>query len=107
MLERLVDLLGAESLGFGCAFVFTVLLLCGFGLPMPEDVVLVSEMQAGWYRYMSEWRLRSDGTIRPRFGFSAIDNPCTCNEHIHHVYWRFDFDIRTAWNNVVQALVES
>jgi len=67
-----------------------------------QDVVLVSEMSAGWYRYISEWRLRSDGTIRPRFGFAATDNPCTCNEHIHHVYWRFDFDIRTAWNNVVQ-----
>ena len=67
-----------------------------------QDVVLVSEMSAGWYRYISEWRLRSDGTIRPRWGFGATDNPCTCNEHIHHVYWRFDFDIRTAWNNTVQ-----
>ena len=67
-----------------------------------QDVVLVSEMSAGWYRYISEWRLRSDGTIRPRFGFAATDNPCTCNEHIHHVYWRFDFDIRTPWNNMVQ-----
>ena len=67
-----------------------------------QDVVLVSELSAGWYRYISEWRLRSDGTIRPRWGFGATDNPCTCNEHIHHVYWRFDFDIRTAWNNTVQ-----
>lgn len=67
-----------------------------------QDVVLVSELSAGWYRYISEWRLRSDGTIRPSFGFSAIDNPCTCSEHIHHAYWRFDFDIRTAWNNQVE-----
>lgn len=48
MLERLVDLLGAESLAFGCAFVFTVLLLCGFGLPMPEDVILVTGGVLAW-----------------------------------------------------------
>lgn len=26
---------------------------------------------------------------------------CVCNKHHHHVYWRFDFDIRTAANNAV------
>jgi hypothetical protein len=30
-----------------------------------QEVVLVSEMEAGWYRYVSEWRLHTDGTIRP------------------------------------------
>jgi Cu2+-containing amine oxidase len=67
-----------------------------------QEVVLVSEMTAGWYRYISEWRFHADGTIRPRWGFSAIDNPCPCSTHIHHVYWRFDFDIRTSWNNIVE-----
>jgi Cu2+-containing amine oxidase len=62
----------------------------------------VSELQAGWYRYLSEWRLHTDGTIRPRFGFSAVQNSCVCNVHHHHVYWRLDFDIRTAGNNVVR-----
>lgn len=71
-----------------------------------EETVLVSEMEAGWYRYISEWRFHSDGTIRPRFGFSAVANSCTCNPHIHHVYWRFDFDIRTGGNNVVQEVNE-
>ena len=66
------------------------------------EVVLVSEMQAGWYRYISEWRFDIDGTIRPRFGFGAADNPCTCSEHHHHVYWRFDFDIDTAAPNLVE-----
>jgi len=27
--------------------------------------VLVSELEAGWYRYVSSWRLHADGTIRP------------------------------------------
>jgi hypothetical protein len=65
------------------------------------EVVLVSEMQAGWYRYISEWRLHADGTIRPRFGFSAVQSSCVCTAHHHHAYWRFDFDIRTAGNNRV------
>lgn len=67
-----------------------------------DEVVLVSQMQAGWYRYITEWRLAADGTIRPRFGFSATDNGCTCHLHTHHVYWRLDFDIETAGNNLVE-----
>jgi hypothetical protein len=67
-----------------------------------QEVVLVSEMEAGWYRYISEWRLNANGTIRPRFGFSAVNSSCVCKTHHHHVYWRFDFDIRTPGNNVVR-----
>lgn len=67
-----------------------------------QEVVLVSEMQAGWYRYISEWRLHANGTIRPRFGFSAVQSSCVCNVHYHHAYWRLDFDIRTAANNRVR-----
>jgi hypothetical protein len=67
-----------------------------------QETVLVSELQAGWYRYVSRWRFHDDGTIRPRFGFSAVRNSCVCNVHHHHVYWRFDFDINTAENNVVR-----
>jgi hypothetical protein len=67
-----------------------------------QEVVVVSELQAGWYRYVSQWRFHEDGTIRPRFGFSAVRNACVCNVHHHHVYWRFDFDIGTAENNAVR-----
>jgi membrane protein DedA with SNARE-associated domain len=42
MLEHLVDMLGGHSLHVGFAFVFVVLLACGFGFPMPEDVILVT-----------------------------------------------------------------
>jgi hypothetical protein len=66
-----------------------------------QEVVLVSEMQAGWYRYVSEWRLRADGTIRPRFGFDATASSCVCVRHHHHAYWRLDFDIQSPGNNVV------
>lgn len=67
-----------------------------------QEVVLVSKMEAGWYRYVSEWRLHADGTIRPRFGFTAVSNSCVCNVHYHHVYWRLDFDIATPGNNLVR-----
>jgi hypothetical protein len=67
-----------------------------------QEVVLVSEMEAGWYRYVSLWRLHTDGTIRPRFGFSAVKSSCVCTVHHHHVYWRLDFDLRTPGNNLVR-----
>jgi hypothetical protein len=72
-----------------------------------QEAVLVSELQAGWYRYISQWRFHANGTIRPRFGFSAANNPCTCKDHHHHVYWRLDFDIRTAGNNVNRGVQQS
>ena len=67
-----------------------------------SEVVLVSEMMAGWYRYITEWRFHANGTLRPRFGFAGTQNRCTCHLHKHHVYWRFDFDIRTPGHNVVE-----
>jgi hypothetical protein len=67
-----------------------------------SEAVLVSELEAGWYRYVSMWRFGFDGTIRARFGFAAVRNSCVCNRHHHHAYWRLDFDVQTAGNNVVR-----
>ncbi len=71
-----------------------------------DEVVIRSQLTAGWYRYTSEWRLAANGTIMPRWGFGGVtrstdDNrgPCVCVQHHHHVYWRFDFDIEVASNN--------
>jgi hypothetical protein len=66
------------------------------------ELILTTEMEAGWYRYIQEWRFHRDGTIRPRFKFAAVSNSCVCNAHIHHVYWRLDFDLRTPGNNLVE-----
>ena len=60
-----------------------------------SELVLITELEAGFYRYVNEWRLDDDGTIRPRFGWTAIRNCCVCFVHHHHLYWRFDFDIVT------------
>lgn len=52
---------------------------------------LMTETNAGWYRYVMEWRLYLDGSIEPIFGFGATTNGCTCNLHYHHAYWRFEW----------------
>lgn len=64
------------------------------------EVVMVTEMNAGWYRYIMEWRFAPDGTIRPRYGFGSTTNGCVCNPRNHHVYWRFDFDIVNPTNKI-------
>lgn len=48
MLQWLVDHLGDHSLVAGYVFVFGTLVLCGFGLPMPEDVILVTGGVLAW-----------------------------------------------------------
>jgi len=54
---------------------------------------LMAETNAGWYRYIMEWRFHLDGTIDPIFGFGATSNSCTCNPHHHHAYWRFEWAV--------------
>jgi hypothetical protein len=71
-----------------------------------DDVVLVSQLEAGPYRYVNEWRLGAEGTIRPRFGCSAATNSSTCKPHVHHAYWRLDFDILAPGSNVLREYNE-
>jgi hypothetical protein len=66
------------------------------------ELRIVSELQAAWYRYITDWRLRDDGVIKPRFGMAGTKNPRTCMRHQHHIYWRLDFDIDGAADEVVQ-----
>ena len=69
------------------------------------ETVLVTEMEAGWYRYINEWRFDDNGTIRPRFGFGATINGCTCSTHYHHVYFRLDMDVDGTSNTVYEIPV--
>lgn len=48
MLQRLVEMLSGQSLDAGYAVVFGLLVLCGFGLPMPEDIILVTGGILAW-----------------------------------------------------------
>ena len=67
--------------------------------PANNEVVIVSELEAGWYRYISRWEFSPLGVIRARFGFDGVDNTCVCNTHNHHAFWRFDFDLASAGRN--------
>ena len=67
-----------------------------------QEVVLASEMEAGWYRYISKWRLHANGRIKPQFGFAAVSNSCTCQLHFHNCYWRLDFDIAGAGGDTIE-----
>jgi hypothetical protein len=61
---------------------------------LPDRLVLTSQLQAGWYRYMMKWTFFLDGRIHPQMGFSAVaTSSCLNYAHTHHNYWRFDFDI--------------
>lgn len=66
-----------------------------------ENVKLVAEMSAGWYRYLMEWNFTDDGIIRPRFGFGSTSSSCVCINRNHHAYWRLDFDIAGVTTNTV------
>jgi membrane protein DedA with SNARE-associated domain len=47
MLEHLVEM-GGQSLQFGYVVVFAALFLCGFGLPLPEDIILMAGGILAW-----------------------------------------------------------
>lgn len=67
--------------------------------PANNEVSIVSELEAGWYRYISRWEFSTSGVIRARFGFDGVNNSCVCNAHNHHAFWRFDLDIGSAGRN--------
>jgi hypothetical protein len=68
---------------------------------LADRLEMMTQTQAGWYRYEMRWTFYLDGRIEPRFGFSAVNDPCISFTHRHHAYWRFDFDIDGPANDLV------
>jgi hypothetical protein len=68
---------------------------------LADRLILTTQFEAGWYRYTMRWRFYLDGRIEPVFGFSAVNAGCVSCTHKHHAYWRFDFDIDSAGNDIV------
>jgi hypothetical protein len=66
-----------------------------------DTLVLTTQTRAGWYRYIMKWTFHIDGRIEPFMGFSAVNDSCIAFSHRHHAYWRFDFDIDGAVNDLV------
>lgn len=65
-----------------------------FGL---QALVLETSYQIGWYKLIQRWTFWQNGQISPRLYSSGIIEH---KNHSHHVYWRFDFDINGAGNNL-------
>lgn len=60
---------------------------------LSDRLILTTQLQAGWYRYIQKWTFHLDGRIDPRLGFTVVNHPCAPKHHSHHGYWRFDFDV--------------
>lgn len=69
---------------------------------LSDRLILITQLTAGWYRYYIEWTFYTDGRVEPRFGFGAVNATCVSNDHRHHAYWRFDFDIDDAANDAIR-----
>ena len=71
---------------------------------LADRLVLTTQVQAGWYRYIYSWTFLPDGTIKPGVRFTAVANVCTPLAHYHNIYWRFDFDIDDSENDAIDEL---
>ncbi len=60
------------------------------------ELILTTQMSAGWYRYKMSWTFFPDGTIWPFFGYATVPAGCVTHTHHHHNFWRLDFDINGA-----------
>ena len=71
---------------------------------LADRLILTTQIQAGWYRYVVSWTFLLDGTIEPGIRFTAINNVCTPLAHYHNVYWRLDFDVDGPENDAIDEL---
>ncbi len=68
---------------------------------LADRLILTTQTEAGWYRYLMKWTFHLDGRIEPFFGYAAVSDPCVAYAHRHHAYWRFDFDVDGSANDIV------
>lgn len=69
-----------------------------------DELVMISECQAGWYRYVTGWRFHRDGILKPRFLYGYTEYSCVCNQRQHNAYWRLDLDLNGTGNQVVEEI---
>jgi hypothetical protein len=65
---------------------------------------LMSQAEAGWYRYIPVWEFWPDGTLQARMDASAVADACVQFTHDHHAYWRLDFDLAGSAGDFVDDL---
>jgi Cu2+-containing amine oxidase len=70
----------------------------------PARAVVWAKMQAFNYQYVQLWEFAADGSIEAQVGLAGrlyVFSEPTAG-HVHNFYFRLDFDIVTAGNNLVQ-----
>ena len=66
-----------------------------------DHVVLTTQYVADWYMYTSRVFFYANGAFDAQFGFGNRNGTNNGITHWHHNYWRLDFDIEGASNNVL------
>jgi primary-amine oxidase len=70
----------------------------------PAKAVVWCKLQCWNYQYIHRWEFRADGSIEAGVGLGGqlwTTNPPTMG-HVHNFYFRLDFDMVSAGNNLVQ-----
>jgi len=70
----------------------------------PAAAVVWAKFQCGNYQYIHRWEFGADGSIHAEVGLGGklLSPDQGGRAHIHNFYFRLDFDIVTASNNLVQ-----
>ncbi len=66
-----------------------------------EGVRLTQQYEADWYKYAGRYVLYANGNIDAELGFGNSNGTNNNLTHWHHNYFRFDFDIDGANNDVI------
>ena len=77
---------------------------CATGVAVEDAgtyVEISTQYNAAWYQYSSRFRFHADGSFEPEFGFGNSNGTNNNITHWHHNYWRLDFDIEGAANDVI------
>ncbi len=85
------------------------------GLSDPAHLVLWAKFLSGDYQYIHRWAFGADGSIHAEIGLGGKlwpedpgpDGVEGGRAHIHNFYFRLDFDIATASNNLVQEFAHT
>lgn len=66
-----------------------------------DHVTLTTQYAAAWYQYTSRFTFYTNGAFDAEFGFGNNNGTNNGTTHWHHNYWRLDFDIDGADNNML------
>lgn len=70
----------------------------------PAELTITAKFQCGWYQYVHRWTFDSDGGIHPAVAMGGRLNPnARATAHLHHFYFRLDFDIDGSGQDVVEV----